>query len=465
MIVRGVWVHLLLGAAMAVVVIGINAPEGGLDPFPEYAERIVTGGIPYRDYPFEYPPLALFPLAMPRLLAGANDYIPAFAVLSFVFAVATTIAVGLVARRGWSGAGNGTTAETGLVFGGLALAALPLILFRFDIFAAMFAALALLAVAFRRPGWVGAALGFGALVKIFPAFLLPVVFLYYVFNRERTAAVHLVAGFVVSTAAVLAEVAIYAGPRQTLAWLTYQDRRGVEIESIHGSLAMLGDVLGGPASTITFGFGSYEVTSALLDPLGVPLLLLGVTLVVGVIAGALASFRHDVRRLGRVQVSTLVTYLTATVLLIIVTNKVLSPQYMVWLFPFAPLLRLRHSLTLLVAQLLTTIEYPLAFADLRALDPKLVWLVNLRNAILIGLLIWLIVPGLALLRPRRGQTQGQSVAMLEMPPRSPAETPNMSNPMASRLRCGAIRVRSSAAKVTVATLARVRPGRPSSLAR
>ena len=53
----------------------------------------------------------------------------------------------------------------------MVLAALPQVIWRFDILPAFFSALALAAVASRKPGWAGFALAAGAAVKLYPAFL------------------------------------------------------------------------------------------------------------------------------------------------------------------------------------------------------------------------------------------------------------------------------------------------------
>jgi hypothetical protein len=461
MISRGIWFHLAVGAVLAAIVALARTVEGGPDPFPDYAARIVGGEIPYRDYPLEYPPLALFPLVMPRILGGADGYAAAFFTLAAAFALLTGFALLRLARLGWSRLGGGTPREALLMYTALALAGIVLVVWRFDLYAAMFAAFATLALAMRHSGWAGAALGLGTMAKIFPAFLMPVFFAYYAFRRDRVGLTYLVGGFAFSVAASLAEIILVAGPRQAFSWLSYQNRRGVEIESVHGGLALLGDVLGGPTANIGFGFGSYEVTSPLLQPLELPLLMLGVALVVGVVVGGLASFREDMRVHRTVRPQTLITYVVATLLLIIVTNKVLSPQYMMWILPFVPLLPFRYASLFMVAMVLTTIEYPLGFTGLRRLDPTMVWVLNVRNVLLIALLVWLIEPGLELLRPRRSQR----VAMLEKPPSKPAETPNISSPIASRRRLGAMTVISNPAKATVAILATVRPGRPTSLAR
>ena len=49
-------------------------------------------------------------------------------------------------------------------------------------------------------------------------------------------------------------------------------------------------------------------------------------------------FQRDARRYGNVQPRTLVAILLATLLLMMLANKVLSPQYVAWLLPFGALL-------------------------------------------------------------------------------------------------------------------------------
>ena len=75
----------------------------------------------------------------------------------------------------------------------------------------------------------------------------------------------------------------------------------------------------------------------------------------------------------------------------ILANKVLSPQYLVWLLPFAALLPGPQALLLVAASVLTTIEYPILFDALRSIDPFPVLVVNVRNAMLLALFVWILV--------------------------------------------------------------------------
>jgi hypothetical protein len=340
------------------------------------------------------------------------------------------------------------------------LAAAPLVLWRFDIVPALFTALTLVAVASRKPGWAGFSLAIGAAAKLYPAFLFPVLLAYYLFARRWKGAAMLTFGFAALMAALAGLLLLVAGP-EGFTFLTYQEDRGFEIESVVAGLALAANVLIDTPISVFHDFGSYQVNSPLLDELGglnaVAMLALGGAFAVSLFL----RFRGDARRYGLVQPATLVTFMLATLLLMMLANKVLSPQYVAWLLPFGALLPWRKSLLLVVIFALTTTEFPIGFGALMDAAPVAVLVLNLRNLLLLVLFLWLLVPERQAAGDRRSYRR-QSVATFEKPPSNPAATPNISNPMASLRRRGAMSVISKAANATVPTLAIVRPGRPAS---
>ena len=259
---------LAIGAAMSLIVTLARPRDGGPFVFFEMADKVASGLVPYRDFVLEYPPLALVPLVFPRLISGTSQ--AAFTVPFTVFAIATTLATGAavawLAGHGWSALSrNGSI----IAFAALFFAAAPQVLWRFDIFAAMFTALALVAVASNRPGWAGFALALGAATKLYPAFLVPVIFAYYVFGRRWRSAAMVVFGFAILMVALAGLLILIAG-RDAFTFLSYQEDRGFEIESVVAGLAMLAHNLFRTRALVTFGFGSFEVESPLIASLTGP---------------------------------------------------------------------------------------------------------------------------------------------------------------------------------------------------
>ena len=383
-------VHLVVGAAMTLLIVVWHPHEGDPLPFLSTAQKIAAGGVPYRDVTSEYPPLALLNMTLPRILGGTSSsaYQTWFSVLSILLAIATLAIVYWLARRAWS---VELPYDTAAMFIGLSLAAVPIVVWRFDILPAFFTVLALAAWAAGRAGWTGFGLGAGVMAKIYPVFLGPVFFLAAVVERRFKDALWVVAGGAVAVGLILAGPVLVAGDK-AFSYVLYQQDRGVEIEAVAGGLAMLAHTVASVPARVALGFGAWQISSPALSTLATPVGVFNVVIVAFVVIACLLAFRRDVREYGSVQPTTLVTYLTATLLAVILINKVLSPQYLVWLLPFVALLPGSQSLFLLGVLVLTTFIYPLNFAPLIDMRWQAVIALNIRNLLLLVLLIWVAWP-------------------------------------------------------------------------
>jgi hypothetical protein len=92
----------------------------------------------------------------------------------------------------------------------------------------------------------------------------------------------------------------------------------------------------------------------------------------------------------------------------IVLGKVFSPQFLIWLVPFVPLVRGRRGLAasgvLAAALVLTQAWFPFRYWDLALhFDPAASWLVFARDLTMLGLLGVLLWPG----RPWPGTDPGR----------------------------------------------------------
>ena len=151
------------------------------------------------------------------------------------------------------------------------------------------------------------------------------------------AAGRLAVASVVTAAAVLLPLVAVAGSG-AFSFLDYQSARGAQLESVPAGLAMLVALLGGAPTTLVHAFGAWQIDGVLANQLidvQAPLMIGGLALLLGV---CVLRFRQDVLESGGIPRSRVIAYSTAAVLLLMVGNKVLSPQFLVWLLPLAPLL-------------------------------------------------------------------------------------------------------------------------------
>jgi hypothetical protein len=110
-----------------------------------------------------------------------------------------------------------------------------------------------------------------------------------------------------------------------------------------------------------------------------------------VLVSCLLRFRQERAARGAVTYASLAAYAVATLLAFIATNKVFSPQYLIWLLPFAPLLRPRQAGLFLAICAITIVIFPFDYNLLLAMQLLPVLLLNLRNALVVALLVWLVL--------------------------------------------------------------------------
>jgi hypothetical protein len=89
-------------------------------------------------------------------------------------------------------------------------------------------------------------------------------------------------------------------------------------------------------------------------------------------------------------------------------GKVLSPQFLIWIVPLGALALAWRLYALAgavgLAILLTQIEFPVRYGDVVAREPGALWLVGIRNAVLLAVLVLAV----RALRSRPGQAAGSA---------------------------------------------------------
>jgi uncharacterized membrane protein len=364
---------------------------------------LLQGKLPYRDFDLEYPPFALIAFILPRILTLGltnNSYIYAFFfVIQNVFfsSINTILLLNIISKSN-----SQPHKILALIFYTLFAAIVsPVMLWRYDLFPTLLTVLALVTVISLRPTFAGIFLGFGIAAKLYPVILLPVFTVYYFANRSYRAILNLWLG-TVGTVFLIFLPFIITSHGKFFYFLTYHKERGLQIESFSAGIISLIHKFGFIEVKTIAGYGSRNIVSPLNDIILGLLPWLLIVLYSVMLINCFYRFREDRYDNQVVKNKSLVAYSLLALLIFIVTSKVFSPQYIVWIVPFAALLKPRQLILMLGICLTTYIM--MTFGSFRNLDfGKILWL-NLRNVLVLGLGVWVFLdylPGWVNLRLRR----------------------------------------------------------------
>ncbi|WP_454320913.1 glycosyltransferase 87 family protein [Streptomyces phaeoluteigriseus] len=314
-----------------------------------------TGTFPVDDVTWQYPPAAALAILSPGLLPFL-DYASAFFVLAFL---ADLVVLVLLLRAGRSPRGAWVWV-TGVPLLG------PTVYARYDLMVTAVAVAALLA-GVRHPRVMGALVGLGALLKVWPFLLLAGAV------RRRTW------GAAAVTVGALSALFAAAAPG-AFAFLSFQRDRGTEVESL-GALVFHVARHCGWSGEVLLHYGSVEFLGPHVEVVSDAALALAVAA-----CGWLVLWRL---RAGRFAPHTPADAAFTAVLLFTTTSRVISPQYLVWLVGLAAVCRcFRDSrmgpptALVLAASLVTVLEFPVWFGHVVASDPLGLALLFLRNGLL-----------------------------------------------------------------------------------
>ena len=349
--------------------------------YQAYGDAMTDGQVPYRDFSLEYPPGALPVFLLPSLGDG-DSYVGLFEALMLACGAALVgfVAAGLAARRvapAWLAAGVGLAALLPLLLG-------PLVLSRYDLWPAMLTAGALAALLSGRPRLALGVLGVAVAAKIYALAFLPVILLFLWRRRgqrETLVALGIFAAVVVAIVGPFAAIA----PHGVWDSLTRQTDRPLQLESLGSSALLVGHRMHMYDPTIVTTFGSQNLAGPLPDRLATIQTILQ--------ALAIALVWIVFARSSRT-VDQLVAASAASVAAFVAFGKVLSPQFLVWLVPVVALAAGRGwalSGGLCAAALVATqLWFPYHYWNITELEP-IVWLVLLRDVLLVALFVALVV--------------------------------------------------------------------------
>jgi hypothetical protein len=372
--------------------------KGQLSDVGGYHERatlIRAGQLPYRDFPFEYPPAALAPMLLAAYLPWS--YTTSFTVLMWV------CGVGCIGVAAW--ALRTADADAKRTWGALlAIGVSPLVLgslfdTRFDLWPALLAIAAVAAAARERPLLSGGLLGLGFAAKLWPAVLLPILAVHLWRRRGRNAGLAVLATFVVVAAACFLPFAVLA-PDGLHAMFSDQLNRPLQVESLGAAVLMAAEHLGLRHLQTVDSHGGQALSGRGAG------LAADLSTVLEIVAVVAVWVLYALRR--RIDTESLLVAAATAVTALVAFDKVLSPQYLIWLVPFVFLVRggrgILAGALLLLALGLTQAWFPWQYWRL-ALDHASPWSWYLlaRDLALVAVAVLLIL-GLSRGRGSAGRT-------------------------------------------------------------
>jgi hypothetical protein len=370
--------------------------SGDLQLYHDYSAVFLDGHLTETDFLDWYPAIALLPMVIPHLIdfGGPTSlpiYAVVFAVLMAMTAAGTSVIAGKLAELGDDALGL----RAFVISGTFVLLLTSVVVFRYDVVPALFAGAGILAVLIGSPLLAGFAIGVSAGLKIYAVVIAAVIVVWIWAGRDWQALGRFVVGGAIAGAVALGPYLVLT-PSNPLGPVAFNTGRPLQVESVGGAVVSLIN-LGQPLA-VSFNYGSFNLDGSLptlLARLLSPIQLAAVSLT---LLCAAYRFILDARR-GVRHPGVLVAASMAAVLALILTSKVLSPQYLVWLLPFLPVVavRSRPLLAVSIAALgLTLVIFPVAYDALLAQHPLMVVVLNARNLLLVilfGSVLWGLIRG------------------------------------------------------------------------
>jgi MFS family permease len=354
-----------------------SADPGDVGRYHEFAEQMLDGELPYRDFYMEYPPGAAPLFVAPALLPG-DDYNLAFKLLATAAGVG--VVVGLGAALALLGAGRRRTAVALGLVAVTPVALGAVVLNRYDVWPVLLVVLAFVALLAARDRLGFGLLAAGAAVKLFPLVLVPLAALHVLRTRGRRALTRALVAFASVFLVLVVPLAALAPGGFGFSVKT-QLVRQLQLESLGASLLLAADEVGVYTARIVPGKpGSLDLSGGLPDALGV----LTSVLLVGALVLVLAAYAR-----AEESAQLLATGFAAAAVAVVVFSKVVSPQFLIWLVPLVPLVAGRigrvASGVLLAALVATQVEVVYEH-PLRAGEWP-VWVLLGRNVLLVALFV------------------------------------------------------------------------------
>ncbi|MCE9666556.1 glycosyltransferase 87 family protein [Myxococcus stipitatus] len=327
------WVAFVVGVT-PLVVYAFSPRVGDLDLYFKTARAFLAGATPNQDFRFEYPPYALLWFVPAAWLRATQwEFVPVFGLqLAFLDGFIKWVLLVEGARR-W-----GRTWRSFVPCVAYSLTSWAAALYylkRYDLIPATLTMVALLALCRRRDTLAGLALAVGVVTKLYPVVLVPLAL---VVCWRRGTLTRLWVGLTLGVAPLLPLSLVWPW----WGFASFHVDRGLQVESLGASLLWAAQQLGlVHGVTWVHAPAAYELHGVLAQGVRVVCRWLWVLGSLGMAAVGMWS----VHRRQPEQVEDLARLVLGPLVVFIILNPVLSPQFLTWVMGAAALALLSGSRT------------------------------------------------------------------------------------------------------------------------
>ncbi|MDD5552031.1 MAG: glycosyltransferase family 87 protein [Candidatus Pacebacteria bacterium] len=359
-----------------IIFIFISTTDTDIKIYYSYAQSILQNKVPYRDFFVVYPPFSLLPIILPGFFStNITTYKNLFGLEMLTFLILTIFLLYLLSKR--------LKKDYFLVILGFLLISIFLsytIIKRFDIFVTFLIVLSTFLLVKKKYCLSGVLLIFGVFTKFYPIILFPLFFL-YIFKKEsvKKSLFFVFSSGVTFFIIVLFLFLIMPPQGSGLYSLEYQFTRPLHFESFYGSTLLLLEKTKVPIFKTTlkndmYGWSLYD------SPLLKFILPFSTLFILIMFMLLFYSFEKK----GEISDGSLLKYVFSFLLIFMTFNKVLSPQFLIWILPLGLLaLNSKEFKILFLVVFLTFFIYPPLYGILIEKQFFALSLLFLRNVLLV----------------------------------------------------------------------------------
>lgn len=378
--------RILILAALAFAVLYLVFTTGGpgedAETFCGYVRRMYCGELPYADYNEMYPPLAWLFILVPGLIGHTEQtFFLAFAGIQTLCMWLTLMVVLRTCRR------HGIRTDiSALVFMLMLGCYYSHAVFKFDAAAMLLLSVSLmLFLDGRRIAAYPVAMA-GALIKVFPALAIPLFIVIGLRGRRMRETVHGILAAVIVASLVFVPLILVFG--SDVLWFVEGNAssRGFHLESLVATVSEMACPILGMGSARVSSYNTEDVINPItefLSPFWMAVVLGVMSVVLMLIASSLRFRDYSDEGRTRFVAASMVLLTTAFLL----SNKVFSTSYVMWLLPVLPLfMGYREGRDLRIVSMVCVAVFLLSTIEVENGADPLILIV--RDAMLVILLWW-----------------------------------------------------------------------------